>query len=93
MAIISVPRQQAPAEINLFLGVNEDVDGALGLKLGEASKMRNFKTTPKLKLKQREGYKQVLNFGTTAINGMILFEGKLIVATGGIIYEFEEGEF
>jgi hypothetical protein len=92
MASITTPAQQNPTRLSVFLGVNEDIDGELGLKLGEATTMDNFRITPNMKLKQREGYREVIKVGA-AINGMILFKGKLIVAAGGQLYAFNEGEF
>lgn len=92
MAVIITPQQQAPKKLSVFLGVNEDIDGKIGLKLGEATTMHDFRITPNFKIKQREGFKEVLKL-PAAINGMILFKGKLIVASGGKLYEFEEGEF
>lgn len=92
MATITTPQQQAPKKLSVFLGVNEDIDGEIGLQFGEATTMNNFRSTPNFKIKQREGYKEVLKLDA-AINGMILFKGKLIVASGGKIYEFNEGEY
>jgi hypothetical protein len=92
MAVIITPVQQQPIRLDVFLGINEDIDGEIGLKLGEATTMNDFRITPNMKLKQREGYREVLNVGA-AINGMILFQGKLIVAAGGQLFEFDEGEF
>jgi hypothetical protein len=92
MAIMTTPRQQAPKKLDVFMGLHEDIDGKIGLKLGEATTMENFRITPSFKIKQREGYKEVLRV-EAAINGMILFKGKLIVAAGGKLYEFDEGEF
>ena len=92
MANIMIPKENNPTRINNFLGINEDVDGALGLKLGEAIRMLNFKVTPKYKLKQREGYDELFQFGSGRINGMIMYEGKLVVAHGGNLYEFEGSE-
>jgi|OpeIllAssembly_1097287.scaffolds.fasta_scaffold00044_24 hypothetical protein len=92
MATIITPQQQAPKKLSVFLGLNEDIDGEIGLKLGEATTMSNFRVTPNFKIKQREGYKEVIKLDA-AIDGMILFQGKLIVASNGLIYEFNEGEF
>lgn len=74
MAKIIIPKQQKPTEINKFLGINEDTDGNLGLKLGEASSMFNFRVTPNYKLKQREGYKKLIDL-TGHVQGM--WYGKL----------------
>jgi hypothetical protein len=92
MANIIVPKENNPARIDNFLGINEDVDGKLGLHLGEAINMLNFKTTQKFKLKQREGYSEILHFAAGKINGMIMYKGKLVVAHGGFLYEFEGSE-
>jgi hypothetical protein len=92
MANIIVPKESNPARIDNFLGINEDVDGKLGLNLGEAINMLNFKTTQKFKLKQREGYAEILHFAAGKINGMIMYKGKLMVAHGGNLFEFEGSE-
>jgi hypothetical protein len=93
LANIAVPPQQQPTKLSVFLGINEDIDGALGLRLGEASTMFDFRITPNMKLKQREGYKEILNFDAGIVNQMIVFQGKLIVAQNGFLYEFEGSEF
>lgn len=56
MAKIQIPRQIPPTTINKFLGLNESTDGDTELKLGEASKMLNFRVTDGGKLKKMEGY-------------------------------------
>lgn len=92
MANIIVPPQQNPTKLSSFLGLNEETDGDLGLKLGEASSMFNFTITNNFKLKQRDGYLEKFCFGSGLINGMIVYKGKLIVAHGGSLYSFESTE-
>ena len=46
------------AQINRFLGINEDVDTQL--QLGEASSMVNYRVTQNYKLKQVEGYEKIV---------------------------------
>lgn len=48
----------AIAQVNQFLGLNEEIDTQL--KLGEAASMQNYRVTNNLKLKQVEGYAPVL---------------------------------
>lgn len=47
------------AQINRFLGLNEDIDTQL--QLGEASSMQNYRITQNLKLKQVEGYTKIVS--------------------------------
>jgi hypothetical protein len=89
IAKIIIPKEQTPTNISNFLGINEGNDGNLGLKLGEASNMLNFRVTKNYKLKQREGYRTICNFNSNKINGMTYYHGKMIVASGGNIYEME----
>lgn len=70
MATIKRRPQTPPTEINVFLGLNEDPNGALSLKLGEASRMLNFRITQSMKLKQREGYKRIFDSLTGPVRGM-----------------------
>ena len=55
MAKIQIPKQIPPAEIKRFLGKNES-SSEYGLKLGEATKIVNFRISPDFSLVQREGY-------------------------------------
>ena len=89
MAKIIIQKEQTPTNISNFLGINEGNDGNLGLKLGEASNMLNFRITSNYKLKQREGHRTIVNFNGGKINGMTYYHGKMIVASGNSIYELE----
>jgi hypothetical protein len=46
------------AQINRFLGLNEDIDTQL--QLGEASAMQNYRITQNFKMKQVEGYDKIV---------------------------------
>ena len=89
MAKIIIQKEKPPTNISNFLGINEGNDGNLGLKLGEASNMCNFRITKNFKLKQREGHRTICNFNSNKINGMTYYHGKMIVASGGSLYELE----
>jgi hypothetical protein len=65
----------SPSEIKKFLGKNENVDGNYGLKLGEASKMVNFRISPNNQMKKREGYKTLFSALIGDVMGM--WYGKL----------------
>lgn len=45
--------------INNFLGLNMNLTGDTQLKLGEASKMQNFRITKNYKLQKMDGYKKI----------------------------------
>jgi Uncharacterized conserved protein len=70
MATIPTSKKIPPITINKFLGLNENPDGQFNLKLGEASKMINFRTTPNYQLKKREGYKTIFSGLTGNVQGM-----------------------
>lgn len=75
MANVVVPKTMPPKEIKKFLGINENVDGEYGLKLGEASNMLNYRITPNYQLKKREGYLKIFNLTSGNVQGM--WYGKL----------------
>lgn len=75
MARIKQSKQQVPARIDKFLGLNENVDGEFNLKLGEATSMFNFRITSGLQLKKREGWKILFSGLTGAVQGF--WHGKL----------------
>lgn len=72
MAKVSIPDQAQPITINRFYGENNTFDGYQNMKLGEATTCRNFRITPDLKLKKREGYATYLtsNDVTEKVMGM-----------------------
>jgi hypothetical protein len=57
MATIVNRKPTPPKEIKKFFGLNENNDGEVGLKLGEATTQLNFRVTNNYQLKKREGYK------------------------------------
>ena len=76
MAKVIVPKQIPPKVINKFLGLNENVDGgSYALKLGEASKMVNWRITPNKQLKKREGFWKIFDLDEGDVQG--LWYGKL----------------
>ena len=92
MSRIIIPKSVPPAEINKFLGLNENQDAEFGLKLGEATKQVGWRVTSGLQLKRMEGHKTLFDFGLGEVNGMAHYKNKLIIAHGTHLYEFEEGE-
>lgn len=58
MAYIQETSQPSPTTINNFLGLNMNATGDTQLKLGEASKMKNFRITKNYKLTKMDGYKK-----------------------------------
>ncbi|MCT4545100.1 MAG: hypothetical protein N4A63_16340 [Vallitalea sp.] len=70
MAQIRKKPKQPPVNIDKFYGVNLDPDGETGLKLGEASYMKNFKVTSNYNLKKRPGQTNVISGFNKPIRGM-----------------------
>lgn len=58
MAYIRTTTQPSPTTIENFLGLNLSETGDTQLKLGEASKMKNFRITKNYKLTKMQGYKK-----------------------------------
>lgn len=58
MAYIQTTSQPSPTSIDNFLGLNMNETGDTQLKLGEASKMKNFRITKNYKLTKMNGYKK-----------------------------------
>lgn len=92
MAKITVPKSIPPTSISVFRGLNESSDGDTELKLGEASKMFNWRVTDGGKLKKMEGYAPLFpSLGTGVIQGQ--FYGDVggayqhLFAHGGNIYK------
>lgn len=75
MANIIVPKQIPPTEIKKFLGLNENIDGEYGLKLGEATKQIGWRVTSGYQLKRMEGYKTIFAGLIGKVQGM--WYGKL----------------
>lgn len=92
IATIIIPKQIPPTTINVFLGLNESSDGDTELKLGEASKMLNWRITDAMKLKKMEGYSPLFaSLGAGVIQGQ--WKGTVggtfyhLFAHGGNIYK------
>lgn len=88
MVTIPKRKQIPPTTISVFLGLNESNDGDTELKLGEASRMENWRITDGMKLKRMEGYTPLFNsLGSGNINGMTVYNDTLIFAHGGNVYK------
>jgi len=70
MAKVVIPKSIPPIKLDKFLGVNDTVDGEIGLQLGEATYMRNWKITSNYKLKKVEGYESIFTSLTGKVQGM-----------------------
>jgi len=84
------------AQINSFLGINEDI--STQLKVGEASAMQNYRVTQNMKLRQIEGYAALLS--TQIASGKTIqgqWYGKIgstyfhLVACNGHLYKIISG--
>jgi hypothetical protein len=90
MATVKQSKKLPPVSISAFLGLNENSEGQFNLKLGEASKMLNFRVTPQGQLKKREGWKKIFDGLTGNVQGM--WYGKLkgiplfLFCNGGHLY-------
>ena len=58
MTYIQATAQPSPTTIDNFLGLNMNATGDTQLKLGEASRMKNFRITKNYKLTKMDGYKK-----------------------------------
>lgn len=71
MSTIPVKTSEAIYRIEKFLGLNENPDGDTKLKLGEASKCKNWKVTRDWNLKKRPGSKCVSDtYSKAPVQGM-----------------------
>lgn len=77
MATITRQKTTPPKKISKFLGLNENIDGEYGLKLGEATTQLNYRITPQYQLKEREGYKTIFAAATPTSDIMQMWHGKL----------------
>ncbi len=75
MAKIVIQKEIAPTKIDAFRGLNENVDGEYGLKLGEATKQVGWRVTSGYQLKRMEGYKTIFSGLVGNVQGM--WYGKL----------------
>lgn len=93
MAYIQATAQPSPTTIDNFLGLNMNETGATQLKLGEASRMKNFRITKNYKLTKMDGYKKKYE-ASGAIRTQ--WKGKLgdkevhVYVAGGKIYNKDE---
>ena len=92
MANINASQQEATFQIKRWLGLNENPDGDISLKMGEAAEMRNFRITKEGHLQKRPGYKTAVDCGA-AIQG--LWNGNVngaeytLASAGGKVYKLD----
>lgn len=89
MATVSSATSESIFQIKKWLGLNENPDGDISLKMGEASEMRNFRITADGHLQKRPGYKTVIDLEST-VRGMwtgnVKGEQYTLAAAGGKVY-------
>ena len=78
--------------IDKFLGLHQDSTSGLNIEVGELAECKNCKITENYKLKKREGYVEKLNLGNANINLIAFYKGKVLIACGTNLFEFEESE-
>ena len=85
-------------KIEKFLGLNENPDGDIKLKMGEASVCRNWRVTRDRNLQRRPGFHTKIDLGTDApVMGM--WFGNIhgvetgLAASGGHMWKFYEGGY
>lgn len=95
MSTIKATSNEAVYKIEKFLGLNENPDGDVKLKLGEASVCRNWRVTRDRNLQRRPGFHTKINLGTSApVTG--LWYGNIngseigLAASGGHMWKFYE---
>lgn len=90
MATLSNSANEKVYSIKQFLGLNEQLNGDVKLKLGEASVMRNWKVTRDGCLQRRPGLELLSNLGKTAIqclwSGWVAGAEYLLAVCGGHVY-------
>ena len=94
MAQITASNSSQTYQIQKWLGLNESPDGDTGLKLGEASVMRNFRITRENHLQIRPGYapKCVLEEGSPVDGlwrGYVNGKCHLLAACGGRLWDID----
>lgn len=92
MANINASQQEATFQIKRWLGLNENPDGDISLKMGEAAEMRNFRITKEGHLQKRPGYKTVADLGAGCKglwNGNVGGTEYTLAAAGGKVYKLD----
>lgn len=92
MANINASQQEATFQIKRWLGLNENPDGDISLKMGEAAEMRNFRITKEGHLQKRPGYKTVVDLGAECKglwNGNVGGTEYTLAAAGGKVYKLD----
>lgn len=97
MSTIRASSNEAVWKIEKFLGLNENPDGDVKLKLGEASLCRNWRVTRDRNLQRRPGFHTKIDLGTgKPVNGMWFgnvqgFETGLAASGGHLWKIYEDG--
>lgn len=96
--------EKIPTEIDVFLGLNENISGSTQLKLGESDYMYNFRVTDLYKLRKLRGYARLFDTiqddenNNCTIRGMwygkILGAYRFLFACNGHVYTLsDKGEY
>ena len=92
MAKIQAASSETVYQIRKWLGVNENPDGDISLKPGEAAEMRNFRITADGHLQKRPGYSEVISLGapcTGLWTGNVGGTEYTLAAAGGKVYRLD----
>jgi hypothetical protein len=84
--------QESTITIDKFLGLHQDSTDGLNIEVGELAELTNIRITENYKMRKREGYLRKLTVGTSDINLIAPFSGKVLVAVGTNLFEFDETE-
>lgn len=89
MATITTKDETKVFQIKKFLGINESSDGDTQFKMGEASRMDNWRVTPQYHLQIRPGLKTIRTFSGPVRglwSGRLSGEDWIVCAAGGNLW-------
>ena len=92
MANINTSQAETTFQIKRWFGLNENPDGDISLKMGEAAEMRNFRITKEGHLQKRPGYKTMIDCGAKIQglwNGNIGGTEYTLASAGGKVYKLD----
>jgi len=94
MARITATEQAKVYQLQKWLGLNESPDGDTGLKLGEASEMRNFRITRENHLQLRPGWAAVCTLAAGERvrglwHGYVAGQAHLLAVCGGRLWDVD----
>ena len=92
MATINTSQAETTFQIKRWFGLNENPDGDISLKMGEAAEMRNFRITKEGHLQKRPGYKTMIDCGAKIQglwNGNVGGTEYTLASAGGKVYKLD----